>query len=694
MSRLRHLLLMQLLLLLFLPSLFFVADAQPGNSAQAIGNDSLMRIIHENKQDLAECKAWNTLADKYSRTDVASEKSCLWRAMDLAERLHEPEQTDVAYVQMVTAELETGHPDSATYFLGLLKKLADEKACAVAGTNYTATAGLFYKMQSNYRAAIPFMMASLNEGLEKAKKNPTINARTAVAGQNLNIGNTYASMGEYKNALQYHLRALQLFEEVNNKRGISFSYQGIGADFLQLAQFKQARAYTEMAIAIKTELGDQRGIATSLKQTGDVELGLKDYDSAFYYYTEALKIYRNVKLTTEEANVSTDIGQLFVLKNDPANARLYYQQGRVLALQVGDSPRVAAIDAALIGLQTNLEKEKRVEKSLINTLQSSIEAGDMNSQLLNYKYLADHYASMHQTDKAVEYLNKYYLVSDSLMNINIQTQMKRLEQQYNLDKKEQEIALLKKDQELTHLSLQKQKAFQLGAVGFLVLLILIAVLIVNRYRIVHKARRAVEMEKMRNGIARDLHDDIGSTLTSINVLSNMALQTEEKDEAVMRTNLQKIRDRSSAIMDSMGDIVWAINPQNDTMEQLLFRMKEFAVEILEPLNIHYSFEEEGDFSTLRLDIRKRKDFYLLFKEALNNAAKYSRCRNLQIRFIQRHQKLLMEIIDDGTGFVENEVRNGNGLNNMRERAASMAGEIRIDPQVGKGTRIAVDLPIT
>jgi two-component system, NarL family, sensor histidine kinase UhpB len=227
----------------------------------------------------------------------------------------------------------------------------------------------------------------------------------------------------------------------------------------------------------------------------------------------------------------------------------------------------------------------------------------------------------------------------------------------------------------------------------LLLLILIAILFVNRYRILHKIRRAAEMEKMRNGIARDLHDDIGSTLTSINVLSNVALLPQEKEEATMRANMQKIRDRSSAIMESMGDIVWAINPQNDTMEQLLFRMKEFAVEILEPLNINYQFEEQGDFPTLKLDIRKRKDFYLLFKEALNNAAKYSRCQNLQIRFIQKQQKLLMEIIDDGTGFVEKEVRNGNGLNNMRERAASMAGEIRIDPQVGKGTRISVDLPI-
>jgi two-component system sensor histidine kinase UhpB len=659
-------------------------------AAQSVAIDSLMKIIHENKQDIAECKAWSALADKYSRTDMPRQESCLYHAIDLAGRLHEPAQLVFAYAPMVNAQLETGHVDSATWFLGLLKKLADDKASVDAGTNYNAAAGLFYKTQGNFRAALPFLKASLDDLMEKAKKNPTLNVRTSVAGQDLNVGNAYNGLGEYRNALQYHLKALQLFEEVNNKRGISFAYQNIGGDFLQLAQYKQAREYTQQAIVMKTELGDQRGIATGLKQTGDVEKGQKDYDSTLYYYAEALKTYRNIKLTAEESGVCFDIGQTYVLKKDPANARFYYQQSRSLALQDGDSARVAAVDAALIALKNSLEKDQRVEKSLMSTLQSSIKAGDMSSELLNYKYLADHYAAIHQTDKAIEYLNRYYKTSDSLTNIDIQTQMRQLEEQYNLDKKEKEIALLKKDQELTHLSLQKQKAFQFGAIGFLLLLILITILAVNRYRIVHKAHRAAEMEKMRNGIARDLHDDIGSTLTSINVLTNMALRG--KEETVMRENLQKIGDRSSAIIENMGDIVWAINPRNDTMEQLLFRMKEFAVELLEPLNIRYHFEEQGDFATLKLDVRKRRDLYLLFKEALNNAAKYSNCHDLRIRFIQKQQKLLMEIIDDGTGFVEKQVRGGNGLGNMRERAESMGAGFRIDTQPGKGTRIAVDLP--
>jgi signal transduction histidine kinase len=285
-------------------------------------------------------------------------------------------------------------------------------------------------------------------------------------------------------------------------------------------------------------------------------------------------------------------------------------------------------------------------------------------------------------------------MNDSVQSIEVQLQMKKMEEQYNLEKNEKEIALLKKDQQLTHLSLEKQKIFQSGAGLFLFLLMSVGFLVINRYRIVHKARRQIEMEKMRNRIAQDLHDDIGSTLTSITVLSNVALQSQEKEELLMRTNLKKIKERSTAIMESMDDIVWAINPQNDTMEQLLFRMKEFAAEILEPLGINYSFEEHGGLSSIKLDIRKRKDLYLIFKEALNNAAKYSRCKNLRISLREKHQSLHMEISDDGKGFVEHQVKNGNGLTNMRERAASMGAQILIDSTIARGTQINLDMAIT
>jgi two-component system, NarL family, sensor histidine kinase UhpB len=348
----------------------------------------------------------------------------------------------------------------------------------------------------------------------------------------------------------------------------------------------------------------------------------------------------------------------------------------------------------------------RTQSRLIKTAAAQRKENDVNSLLITYVNLSEHYASAGQTEKSVKYMQKFYELQDSLTDVKTQIELHNMEGQYNVEKKEKEIALLKKDQQLSHANLEKQTAiltaqkavlakqkfFEYGAVLLLVLLTLIGFLVINRYRILHRARRAIELEKMRNHIARDLHDDIGSTLSSINILSKVALQSPSPDGP--QSTLAKIRDRSAAIMEKMDDIVWTINPQNDTMEQLLYRMKEFAAEILEPLNINYSFQEDGDFPSMKLDIRKRKDLYLVFKEAINNAAKYSQCSNLLIRLRREGDSLQMEITDDGKGFAAETAKGGNGLNNMHERAASMLGKLRIDSAVGEGTRVGLDLPIT
>jgi len=363
-------------------------------------------------------------------------------------------------------------------------------------------------------------------------------------------------------------------------------------------------------------------------------------------------------------------------------------------LQAKDSALLVSIDAAMAAMQSTIALQLKDEQKLKSSLKNSIELGDKTNELINYQYLADYYTNNKQFDKALGYTMKLYQATDSISSNNLQLQIKKIEQQYNFEKKENEIALLKKDQQLSLANLQKQRSFQYGVIIFLVMALLIGFLFINRYRVVQRASRVIEMERMRNNIARDLHDDIGSTLTSINILSNVALLQQEHTDTMMGANMQKIKDRSSAIMESMGDIVWAINPQNDTFEQMIFRMKEFAAEILEPLNINYTVKEEGNFSNIKLDIKKRKDFYLIFKEAVNNAAKYSHCTNLQILVKQDMQFLHLKVVDDGTGFNEQVVKNGNGLVNMRERAASMGAKIVINSVPGKGTGIVLDMPIT
>jgi signal transduction histidine kinase len=199
-------------------------------------------------------------------------------------------------------------------------------------------------------------------------------------------------------------------------------------------------------------------------------------------------------------------------------------------------------------------------------------------------------------------------------------------------------------------------------------------------------------DKLRMKIARDLHDEIGSTLTSINIISKLTMQQSEAN-GMVKSNLKKIKEYSSKMMESMSDIVWAINPANDTMDKILIRMKELAAEVLEPAKVNYFFHEEGSLENLKLNVGQRKDLYLIFKEALNNAVKYSEASEVHISLKQKDNRLQLRVTDNGKGFDLNSARSGNGLKNMRSRAEDMRAVLQIESIPESGTTVSMEVDI-
>lgn len=186
-------------------------------------------------------------------------------------------------------------------------------------------------------------------------------------------------------------------------------------------------------------------------------------------------------------------------------------------------------------------------------------------------------------------------------------------------------------------------------------------------------------------ISSDLHDEIGSTLSSISILGDSTLQNLQTD--LDQNRLSLIGERARQVMDTMSDIVWSVNPRNDNMAKVLQRMKEFAVEILENQGIALHFEAGEAAASLNLPMEKRKDFYLLFKEAVNNAAKYSQASEVWVRVSAENGALSLEVRDNGRGFDPAQVKLGNGLWNMQRRAERMGGKLELESAVGRGTRI-------
>jgi signal transduction histidine kinase len=145
----------------------------------------------------------------------------------------------------------------------------------------------------------------------------------------------------------------------------------------------------------------------------------------------------------------------------------------------------------------------------------------------------------------------------------------------------------------------------------------------------------------------------------------------------------------------MSDIVWSINPDNDSFEQLQNRMQAFAAMILTPRGIHYHFDVEEETNKLKLTSEERKTIYLIYKEAMHNIVKYSECSQVTIRLNKDDDTFVMKVSDDGKGFNLNDTPtyNGNGIKSMVARAADINARLDILPALGEGTLIALKLKI-
>lgn len=206
-----------------------------------------------------------------------------------------------------------------------------------------------------------------------------------------------------------------------------------------------------------------------------------------------------------------------------------------------------------------------------------------------------------------------------------------------------------------------------------------------RYRLQQLKR----LQIVRNNIASDLHDDIGSTLNSISIYSEVAKQQAGKEIPA----LDMIGANSRKIIESMSDIVWTINPDNDSFEKIIARMRSFAHQVLKAKKVEYTFEVDEKLNSIVLPMQVRKNFYLVFKEAINNLIKYSRATRVSIFLTERNKNIFLNIKDNGVGIPVNPETQGNGLLNMSRRAEEIHAELNIISGNGEGTEIEMMLKI-
>jgi streptogramin lyase len=209
----------------------------------------------------------------------------------------------------------------------------------------------------------------------------------------------------------------------------------------------------------------------------------------------------------------------------------------------------------------------------------------------------------------------------------------------------------------------------------------------HRYRL----ERVLEMERVRTRIASDLHDDIGSSLSQIAILSEVA-RARAGAEGPVAEPLERIATLSRESVDAMGEIVWAIDPHRDAPAHLTKRMRRLASDLLPARGIELRFEA-SDAPNVHLHADVRREVFLVFKEALHNILRHGNASSVSVGVTVSPRDLRLVVSDDGRGFDTSEASDGHGLASMSRRARSLGGTLSVTSAPGRGTRLELKVPL-
>lgn len=564
------------------------------------------------------------------------------RAVKKAEELNNRKMLEV-YLKGVSQMLsQTGNYDKAIEYLkkGILLIEDDDRALVIA---LSTLADIYAKKKDYYHADL-IADSSLRLSTRKSIGN--------------SVGANYATLGSSKMAHQQYQEALQLF------------LTGI-----KKAQEKNNSRFT---------------ISSLYRKAGEAYEALNKLEDAGQMYKKAIEIgFGDDRL---QGSVALSMSKLMAKSGDYQNAYEYLLQNK----QYSDSVFTKENRMALLDLNIRYETEKREQQLIL-----LVKEKELQTVILQKQEQAINSADLIRKQQLLQLLNlrleaekqEQLLRISELDNNNFR--LKQNEQQIAIKASNNKLELEKKERELSQNRLKSQAKWLWVLAGGIIGVALISGLLFSRMRLIKTIQSQKALIEQRKNISRDLHDEIGATLSGIAMYSHMVKSSLDKnntDMAVQSANI--IQESSTEMVHKLNDIVWLIKPQNETMEALFERLKNYTTEICATKNIVPEIKVTPEAASNTPPLDKRKNIYLICKEAINNAVKYSGATELAVHFIGKEKWLHIIVKDNGQGFNPDSNKNGNGLTNMRDRAEQIDGILNINTAPGIGCRVELQLKIT
>ena len=466
----------------------------------------------------------------------------------------------------------------------------------------------------------------------------------------------YRKLRQPKRALEFYEKALQLYEKEKNLEGIARINNESGVVFRDEGNYTEANKRFEKSLRIQQERKDSVGIGYALEFLGYNQLLIKDYKKSENYLLEALKIREKLKDEFAKMLNYTALGEYYKETKQYKTSNDFFLKSNAVAKKINF----------------------------------------VDIQKYNYEQITDNYQAQGNYEKAFESLKNFNVLNDSLYTVQKLKDVEEIATKYETAEKEKKIV----EKELA-LEIRNQWIF--GLIALAIIISLLGFILYKQQVLknikqqkdnelllaLEKIESQNQLQEQRLTISRDLHDNIGAQLSFIvSAIDTIKYYISDTNEPVSN-KLTSIGIFAKETIQELRDTIWAMNKPSITINDLKSRIANFMekaklshqnIQIL--LKSDANIADEQSFSGLQ-----GLNIFRIIQEATNNAVKYSEATEIKINISKTNNQIHFEIIDNGNGFVEQEVEAGNGLLNMRKRALELGNELIINSEKGKGTSI-------
>ena len=603
--------------------------------------------------------------------------------------------------------------DSSAMYVSMSLELAqkyDNKK--VEAQNYSLL-GVSEKNKGNYEKAITYHLKSL-------KIHETANDETEMAIAYNDIGILYKSMNRWDEALAYYRKSNELCRKVNLSAGISMTYNNIGTIMKEKAvndrrYIDSALSYYRLALNEAKKTNHTYDISTCLSNIGEIYIDRKNYNTALSIFQQCLQYDKGNEDKYGMAVSYLHLGYIYMNLKSLDNAIRYC-----------DSSSTICDD-----------ENMRRDKLNVLELKSSIKT------------------EQHDYTAALKYKDEYINLKDSIINEETSKQISELQTKYETVKKEKELS--KKELVIQKRNYQiagiVSGMILLSIVVFLLYnrqqikqrqareKAILAAEYNERLRIakdVHDdlgsglskislmadraQKRAAGSIKLGSDIqyistvskelSKNMNDivwvskpedttithlsatlnDLGKGLSNISSTAEIA-QQEATANATLGNDIQAIASVSKELIDNMRDLIWVLNPENTTLDNLVARLREYCADYLEGMQVNVVLDFPQEVPTMRISRESQRNIFSTVKEAINNCVKHAAASEIRIRITTADDKMAITVSDNGKGFDVNNLKgSGNGLRNMKQRIEAVGGVFSITPKPDAGTTISIIVP--